>query len=350
MSVKKLLCLCVAFVLAVGMVGCNNSSDSTKVTLNLLNWDDYIDPELIDEFESRNPDIEVNMTALTSNEEMITTLSQDDSIYDMAMPSDYAIEMMLNEDLLQPIDKTKIPNFSNLMSSTLDKDFDKGNEYSVPYMWGTVGILYNKTMVNEPVTSWDILWDSKYSGNIIMYDSVRDSMAVSLKRLGYSLNTTNEQEIKEAGDELIKQKPLVQNYATDEIKHKMINNSAALSVVYSGDAILAMEENPDLAYVVPEEGSNVWFDNMVLMKNSQNTEAAYKFMDFLCEPDIAKRNSEYIGYTTSNNSANDIVKENQDLAEVYLPSEDILAKCESFVELQDKISLYDDVWTQLKSN
>ena len=349
---KRFLCLLMCGLCLFGLTACGNNSgeeEVTGVTLNILNWDDYIDPELVTLFEEQNPGVNVKITPLTSNEEMITVLSQKDSIYDLCFPSDYAIEWLIKDDLLLELDKSKIPNMSHIMTHCLDKSFDKGNTYSVPYMWGTVGILYNTTMVTDPVDSWDILWNEKYYRDIVMYDSVRDSMTVALKRLGYSLNTTDEKELKEAGDSLKEQKKLVQNYGTDEIKNRMASDSAALSVVYSGDAILAMDENENLSYVVPKEGSNIWYDNMVIMKNTKNADLAHKFINFLCDPEVAKQNTEYIGYTTTNQTAFDNLDEYYKENPAYAPDVDALTNCEVYVDLGDRIRLYDDIWTRLKA-
>jgi spermidine/putrescine-binding protein len=317
--------------------------------LYVLNWGDYIDEDVLTEFIEAHPEIEMHYDTTTSNEEMLIQVQNDSSIYDLCVPSDYTISKMRQMDLLQPLDFNKIPNFSNIDPSFLGKEFDPNNRYSIPYMWGTVGIVYNTAMVGEPVDSWESLWDPEYENQIIMYDSIRDSMGVALKKLGYSLNATDPDQIAAAEAELVRQKPLVLAYLVDDIRERMISGSAAFGVMYAGDALYCIEENPDLAYVVPKEGSNIWFDNIVLMKNSKNAEAAHIFINYLCDAEIAKRNSEYIGYSTPNQAAMAQMDEwNQD--PVFNPSRDVIDRCEAFVDLGETISLYNDAWLRIKGS
>ena len=277
--IRKIICFALVLALSLPLFACGGGS---KVTLNVLNWGDYIDPALLRQFEDETG-ISVKYTTMTSNEEMLVKLASPDNIYDVCFPSDYIIEKLIADDLLYKIDQANIPNLKNIDSRFLDLSFDPGNQYSVPYMWGTVGILYNTTMVTDPVDSWNILWDEKYAGEILMYDSMRDTIGITLKKLGYDINTRNEEDILAAQEALIAQKPLVRAYLTDDIKMELINGNAAMGVVYSGDAVYCISENPDLAYVVPKEGSNVWFDNIIIPKTSQHTAEAEKFIDFLCD-------------------------------------------------------------------
>lgn len=288
---KRSLALVLLLVLSCGLLltacGGGGETEGDQMSLYILNWGDYIDEDKLEEFRAGHPEIDVHYETMTSNEEMLVQLQSPNCIYDVCFPSDYTITKLLKLDLLQKLDLSKLSNYDNTDPRFLSLEFDPDNEYSVPYMWGTVGILYNKTMVQEPVDSWSILWDERYSKQILMYDSVRDSMAVALKKLGYSLNTTNKDEIAAAEAELTAQKPLVLAYGTDDLRDKMINGNAALAVVYSGDAIAAIAENPDLDYVVPMEGSNIWFDNVVLTKSSKNVEAAHIFIDWLLDAEVA---------------------------------------------------------------
>ena len=232
------------------------------------------------------------------------------------------------------------------------QEFDPENKYSVPYCWGTVGILYNKTMVDEPVTSWDILWDEKYKDNILMQDSVRDALGIALKRLDYSLNSTNEDEISEAADTLIQQKTLVQAYVIDQVRDKMIGNEAALGVIYSGEAIYTQRENEDLEYVIPEEGSNIWIDSWVIPKNAKNKENAEAFINFLCDPEIALMNFDYITYSTPNTAARELI-EDEDIrnSTIAFPPEEDLERCETFHYLGDEVdNIYNEYWNKVKSS
>ncbi len=346
---KKKFALFAVLVLALSccLTGCGNSD---KVTLNVLNWGDYIDEELLAQFEEETG-IEVNYQTMATNEEMLVKLEASDCIYDVCFPSDYIIEKLIEKDLLHELNKDNIPNLVNIDERFLDLDFDPDNKYSVPYMWGTVGILYNTTMVNEPVTSWDILWDAKYDQQIYMYDSIRDSIGVALLKLGHSINTRDEAHIKEAETALIEQKPLVLAYLGDSIKESMINGDAALAVVYSGDAMWCIdpeEGNPDLAYAVPESGSNLWFDNIIIPKSSDNTEAAEAFINFLCDAEVAKANTEYIGYSTPNKAAMALLDESYTENPIYNPPQELLDKCEIYHDLGDFINVYNDAWNNIK--
>ena len=344
--VSLLLVLALLSLTCLTLASCG---DGDK-TLNILNWGDYIDPELIAQFEEETG-ITVNYTTMTSNEEMLIKLRSSDCVYDLCFPSDYIVEKLIAEDLLYPLNYDNIPNVSNIDPEimTVSDQFDPGNVYSVPYMWGTVGILYNTTMVDEPVTSWSILFDEKYADQVIMYDSVRDSVGIALLSLGYELNTRSEAEVAAARDALIYQKQhIVQAYGTDDIKTAMINGRAALAVNYSGDAYYAISENPDLAYCVPDEGSNIWFDNVIIPKTSSNKENAELFINFLCDAEVAKQNTEYICYSTPNKAAFDLLDESFTEDDTYNPPADVRARCAVFHDLGDFVSVFNDAWEQVR--
>ncbi len=342
---KKWLCVFLVACLALAVCGCGAKS---TVTLNVLNWGEYIDTTLIARFE-KETGIDVKYTTMTSNEEMLVKLSAADCIYDLCFPSDYIIEKLIGEDMLHPLNKENIPNLANTDPRFLDLSFDPGNVYSVPYMWGTVGILYNKTMVTEPVTSWDILWDEQYKGQIIMYDSVRDTIGITLVKLGYDINTRSEADIAAARDALIAQKPLVRAYLTDDIKMEMIGGNAAMAVMYSGDALACIMENEDLDYAVPQEGSNVWFDNMIIPKTSEHTAEAEMFINFLCDAEVAKINTEYICYSTPNAAALSLMDAAFTENATYNPPQEVLDRCAVFHDLGDFIGVYTDAWTRVKA-
>ena len=343
---KKIVCLALALALSLSLFACGGGSG--KVTLNVLNWGDYIDPELLRQFEDETG-ISIKYTTMTSNEEMLVKLASADNIYDVCFPSDYLIEKLVADDLLYAIDKTNIPNLSNIDPRFLDLSFDPGNKYSVPYMWGTVGILYNKTMVSDPVDSWGILWDEKYAGQILMYDSMRDTIGITLKKLGMDINTRSEADVLAAQEALIAQKPLVRAYLPDDIKMELINGSAAMGVVYSGDAVYCISENPDLAYVVPKEGSNVWFDNIIVPKTSQHTAEAEQFINFLCDAKVATQNSDYIGFSTPNAEALKLMDPSYAADPTYNPPQDVLDRCQIFQDLGDFVKVFSDAWTKVKA-
>ncbi|WIV11308.1 spermidine/putrescine ABC transporter substrate-binding protein [Proteiniborus sp. MB09-C3] len=341
----RLLSLVLVLSIVLISTGCSNQD---QIVLNVYNWGDYIDESVIDEFEEEY-NIKVNYEVFATNEEMYVKIKSGGTDYDVVFPSDYMIEKMIKEDLLQKLDMNNIPNYKNIDDRFKNLDFDPNNEYSVPYMWGTVGILYNQKVVKEPVDSWNILWDSKYKGQILMLDSQRDSIAVALKKLNYSINTRNVNELEEAKAELIKQKPLLLAYVGDEVKDMMIGEEAALAVVWSGDAVYMMEQNEDLRYVVPEEGSNFWFDNIVIPKASKNKKEAELFINFMSRPDIALKNTEYIGYSTTNKETMKLLAPEVINNEVAYPSDDIINNCEVFLDLGEFIKEYDKIWTDVKS-
>lgn len=358
---KRLLVFVLCFAM-LAVLGCGEkAADDSAVfadgdqyeqiggELNILNWGEYIDPELIELFE-KETGVTVNYVEMTSNEEMLIKLRSSDCVYDMCFPSEYIIEQLIANDMLLPLDMEKIPNAKNIAEDKLaiTDTFDPGNTYSLPYMWGTVGILYNTTIVEEPVTSWKILWDEKYAGQIWMYDSVRDSIGITLKMLGYDLNTRSADEVAEARDMLIAQKPLRKGFGTDNMRSSMVNGKAAMAVIYSGDAFCCIDENPDLAYAVPDEGSNVWFDNVVIPKTAKNVEAAHAFINFLNDASIAARNTEYIFYSTPNAGAMALLDDYFTDNETYNPPADVLARCTVFHDLGDFIEVFNDAWTKVK--
>lgn len=336
----------VAFILIIGLIftGCGDK----KPIINVYNWGDYIDPSVIKDFE-KEFNVKVNYNTFATNEDMYVSIKKGGTSYDVAFPSDYMIERMINEGMLEKINKENVPNLSNIEDRFLDLEFDPNNEYSVPYMWGTFGIVYNKNMVSEEVDSWDILWDEKYKDQILMLDSQRDSIAVALKKLGYSMNSRNIDELEEAKEELIKQKPLVYAYVGDEVKDMMVGEEAALAVVWSGDAVAMIRENDNLEYVIPKEGSNLWFDNMVIPKTSKNKELAEQFINFMNRPEIAARNTDYIGYSTPNYKAMELLPEDIINSKVAYPTDEEIGDVEIFKDPKDIIKVYDEIWLEIKT-
>ena len=320
--------------------------------LFVYNAGEYIDPEVIEMFEAETG-IEVVYDEFETPEIMYAKMVQNDGAYDVICPSDYMIEKMLDAGMLQELDLDAIPNRKYIGEQYLKaaESFDPGNRYSVPYCWGTVGILYNTNMVDDPVTSWDILWDEKYSGQILMQDSIRDAFTVALKRNGYSLNSTDPAELEKAAEDMIAQRPLVQAYVVDQARDKMIGGEAALAVIYSGEVLYTQRENPDLEYSVPDEGTNVWIDAWVVTKKARNPEAAMKWIDFMCRPDIALMNFDFITYSTPNEAAREMI-EDEDIrnSEAIFPDESILKRCETISYLgEEGDALYNEMWKKVKS-
>lgn len=344
------LCTCMTAAL---LSGCGSADKYPNGKVYVYNWGEYIDPETLDMFE-KETGIQVIYDEFDTNETMYPKVEAGASNYDVVCPSDYMIQKMIDNDLLQELNWDNIPNAkANIGAQYYEQSeaFDPGNRYAVPYCWGTVGILYNKTMVDEPVTSWSILWDEKYADSILMQDSVRDLFMVGLKSLGYSMNSTDKKELNEAKDLLIQQKPLVQAYVIDQVRDKMIGNEAALGVIYSGEAIFTQRENPDLEYVIPKEGTNVWIDGWVIPKNAENVENAEKFIDFMCRGDIALLNFDYITYSTPNTAAQALI-EDDDIrnSKIAFPDLSQYDGLETFSYLGDDAdALYNDLWKEIKS-
>lgn len=332
-------------LLTLILSGCSRN----KETLYVYNWGDYMDESVIAEFE-KETGIKVVYDTFATNEDMYVKIKSGGSSYDLIFPSDYMITRMRDEGMLERINLANIPNFKYIDDRFKGQDYDPNNEYSIPYMWGTVGILYNTTMVDDPVDSWDILWDPKYSKQILMLDSQRDAIGIALIKAGYSLNSTDPTEISEAGELLKQQKPLVLAYALDEIKDKMVAGEAALALVWSGEAIYAMQENPDLDYAIPKEGTNLWFDGMAIPKGAKNKEAAEKFIDFLCRTEIAFRNADYTGYATPHIEARELLDPEIRNNKAAYPDEEDLVNTEVFVSLGEVLKEYDRVWTEVKAH
>ena len=330
-----------------------SAKGSGKVVV--YNWGEYIDPDVLDQFEEETG-IEVVYEEFETNEIMYPKVAAGAASYDLICPSDYMIAKMIANDMLQPINFDHIPNYKNIDETYIEqsKGFDPENKYSIPYCWGTVGILYNTSMIEEgdTVDSWEILWDEKYKDNILMQDSVRDAFMVAEKLLGYDINTVDEEELKACADKLIEQKPLVQAYVIDQVRDKMIGGEAALGVIYSGEAIYTARENEDLEYVIPKEGSNVWIDSWVIPKDAQNVENAEKFLDFLCRGDIAMKNFDYITYSTPNKEARELI-EDEDIknSTVAFPTAEMLENSQVYTYIgEDGDALYAKYWDKVKSN
>ena len=357
-KVKKILiqrvipvAICIVFI-GGGFYYAKESDVLNDEKLIVYNWGEYIDPEVLTIFE-KETGIDVIYEEFETNEILYPKISSGAIAYDVICPSDYMIQRMIENDLLSEINFDNIPNIKNIGEQYMEqsKQFDPENKYSVPYCWGTVGILYNKTMVDEPVDSWSILWNPKYKDSILMQDSVRDAFGATLKYLGYSLNSTDLDELTEAKNLLIEQKPLVQAYVIDQVRDKMIGNEAALGVIYSGEAIYTQKENPNLEYVIPKEGSNIWIDSWVIPKNAEHKENAEKFINFLCRPDIALMNFEYITYSTPNEAARELIEdESIRNSEIAFPDLSQYDNLETFQYLGTEADqVYGDLWNKVKS-
>ena len=331
---------------AICLCSCTAGGKTGGVTINVYNWGEYIDESVLGDFK-RETGININYDTYPTNEDLYAKLKSGGVNYDIAIPSDYMIERMINEDMLEKIDVNNIPNLHYIDERFTNLAYDPEGVYSVPYMWGTTGILYNKLLVSDPVDSWNILWDSKYSGKIFMYDSMRDTLGVSLKRLGFSFNTRDLAQLEAAGAALIEQKPLVRAYVGDTVRDSMIGNEAAFAVVFSGDAMFCMENNGDLDYAIPKEGSNVWFDAIVIPKGSAHKAEAEKFIDYLCKPEVCLKNVEYIGYSTVNRETFNMLSDEMKNNPAFWPSDEVFNNCEVFSDLGGFTKEFDRVWTEV---
>lgn len=354
----KKFCAILLFILFVPLLLCacskENASQETgdDNTLVVLNYGKYLDSSVIKMFEEETG-IKIKLEEYESPEEMYTKFTAGSINYDVVCTSDYMVERLISEGQVARIDFSSFSNYDNLNPDIIEASriFDPKNQYSMPYFYGTLGILYNTTMVSEEETkSWNVLWDDTYRDSIIMQNSVRDTFVPALRLLGYDINTENESDQSAALSLLIQQKPIVYAYYVDETADEMIAGNAAMALVYSGEAAYAMELNEDLSYTVPDEGSNLWIDSWFISKNSLHPENARKFLDFLCREDVAMLNFEYVYYATPNLKVTDALDEETRCDPTIFPPEDILKKCTVYKQLTtDTTERYNYLWKTLKS-
>lgn len=354
---KTLRMVLLLLIAAITLSGCGQKPTPTAdkplagTTLKVYNWGEYIDEDVIPIFEEETG-IRVIYDTFETNEDMYTKLkAAGTNSYDICIPSDYMIKKMIDEGMLEEIDFSNVPNYVNIDDKYKGQVFDPEDKYSVPYMWGTVGLVINTDLVKEDITSWNVLWDSKYQKQILGIDSERDAIGLTLKHLGYSLNSKNENELNEAKEALIKQKPNILAYVGDQVKDKMLNEEAAIAILWSGDGIMLEQSDPKFKYIIPEEGSNYWIDSAVILKGCENKAGAEMFINFLCRPDIALKNIEYICYSTPNTEAYKMLSDEMKNNTAAYPSDETLAKCEIFENLSDPAIMqkYSKIWLDVLS-
>ena len=354
---KKKLALLTASVLTLSLVlsGCGGGTSGNseepgsgdKGVVNVYNWGVYIDESVLEDFTAETG-IEVVYDTYESNEAMYGVLKNDGASYDVIIPSDYMVSRMIEEDMLQPINFDNVPNFADVDPELKNPDYDPENLYSVPYMWGLLGIIYNTTMVEETPTSWETMFDERYADNIFMFNNSRDAIGIALKYLGYSYNTTDPAQITEAVDLLIQQKPLVNSYGMDDIFEKMQSGAVAIGAYYYGDFLTMQEVNPDLAFCLPEEGTNLYVDAMCIPKSAENKENAEIFINYMCSTAAGLKNCEEIWYSSPLLSVREELDPEVSGDPYAYPDESILANCESFKNLPaETLALYDSEWTRL---
>ncbi len=359
-KILYLFSLLVILCTTVFVAGAYENEDFYKgcegTTINVFNWGEYISDTYEDgmldvnsEFEKLTG-IKVNYVTYESNEDMYPKIKNGGTSYDIIIPSDYMIERMINEDMLMTIDVNSLPNYKYISEDYKNMYYDPENKYSVPFNVGMVGLIYNTKMVEEKPTSWTALWDERYAGKILMIDNPRDAFGIAQKILGYSLNSTDEKELSDVAQLLVEQKPLLQGYVMDEIFNKMESGEAAMVPYYVGDFVLMQQVNPDLDFVYPEEGVNIFVDAVCIPKCSQNYEAAVKYINFLLDPEIAMCNASYIGYASPNTG----VLNHEDYAEMsenkYLyPSDEDMPEVEYFHNLpQETLTMFSDLWNEIR--
>lgn len=352
---KKLNSLIIGIVLIVILLGVSSyrlektAGNANAKVLTIYNWGDYIDPALLKKFEKESG-YKVIYETFDSNEAMITKIEQGGTAYDIAIPSEYMIQKMMKQELLIPLDHSKIKGLDNLDSRFLDIDFDPGNQYSIPYFWGTLGIIYNDKMVPEgSINHWDDLWRPELKNNVMLIDGAREVIGLALNSDGNSLNSKDDALLDIASNKLTGLSKNVKAIVADEIKMYMINEESAVAVTFSGEAAEMLDNNDALHYVIPEEGSNLWFDNIVIPKTAKNTEGSYDFINFMLDPDNAAANAEYIGYSSPNKEA--IKKMPKEITEdpQFYPRDDIIEHLEVYQDLgTDYLEIYNNRFLEFK--
>ncbi len=340
---KKTIIILLMLSIALLTTGCGSNSEK----IYIYNWGNYIDQSLVEKF-SEESGIEVIYEEYATNEDMYVKIKNGGSQYDLIFPSDYMLEKMIKEDMLEKIDVSQLKNYDNIADNYKGLPYDPQNLYSVPYVWGTVGLLYNKALVTEPVDSWSILFDEKYKGQILMLDSQRDTLMIALKLLGYSMNSRNEAELEEAKNLLIKQKDLVLSYVVDNGKDIMIQGGAAFMPAWNGDAVEFMRTNQDLDFVLPKEGTNLWYDVMAIPKDAPNKAAALAFIDFMLDAQNAAQNADYMGYSTPNQAAYELLDDSFKNNKIAYPDMADLANSEVFADPAEFLEVYNKIWSELK--
>ncbi len=348
---KKLsIILCAVLIAATSLAGCSSDGGTDKVTLRVYNWGEFIAPGLLEQFEEETG-IHVEYDTYNDNESLYAKVKNSGSdSYDVIVPSDYMVKKMIEEDMLAPINYDNVPNIKNLDPSFANLSYDPEGTYSVPYLWGTVGILYDIDQTGREITSMKDMFDPAFARKVCMLDSIRDTIGMTLKMQGYSMNDLDPAHIAEVRDILLEQKPNVLAYGTDELPAKVIGGTAAMAMVYSGEGIRAVEEQPEnMRFVIPEEGSNLAVDAFAILKTSKNKEAAEKFINFMLDAEVALANAEETGYSTTNAAAKELLDDSIKNDPGRYPPQSVLDKCEIFETLPADNTDYIDAWNQIKA-
>lgn len=351
---RKFFCLFFVFTLIFALCSCgtdNSGKPLSGVTLKVFNWGDYIDENTLTLFEDETG-ARIEYILYDSNDAMYERITKSNESFDVCIPSDYMIEKMIKEDLLYEIDYNNVPN-AKLIDQTFREApfnvFDEDGKYSVPYLWGILGIVYDETKISkEEASTWNILFDKKYENKIFMYGEKRDIIGIGLKSLGYSLNSVEDNQINEAGEKLLNQKDIVRAYVGDDVKDKMMNGEGELAVMYAGDALTTRDGNENMKYALPKEGTNVFIDSMVIPKTAKNKEAAEAFINFMCRTDIATMNRDYVQYSSPQKEVIEALPKELQKDEAVNPPKEYLQKCELYRDVGNN-ALRDELYTRIKA-
>jgi spermidine/putrescine transport system permease protein len=322
---------------------------TSERVLNLYIWSNYIAPETLARFEARHG-ARVNVDLYDSNEALLAKLQAGNAGYDVVCPSDYSVQVLLAQGLLRPLDRAALPHFGNLDASFLDQAYDPGNRHSVPYFWGTTGIAYDRRRVAAPVDSWNALWDPRYAGRILMLDDAREAIGAALKRRGLSLNTTAPGPLETARADLVRQKPLVRAYNSTNFEDVLLSGDVWLAQGWSGQLAKAMDQSPDIVYVVPKEGSTLFIDNLAIPVDARNPELAHAFIDFTLEADTAAEICRTMRYSSPNRAAVGLLPPQIRDNPAIFPPADVLQRLELIRDLGESTVLYDRLWTEVKTS
>ena len=347
---RTILLIAAVFCLALLAAGCG-SSDSGKgkpQVLNIYSWADYYDPEVLAEFEKQN-NCKITYDVYSNNEELLAKMQAGGAQFDIIQPSDYMVTTMIKLGMLEKLDKSKIPNAANIAKDMQHPAYDKDGEYSMPYVWGITGIVYNKKFVKEPPTSWNDLWKPEYKGHVILLNDCREVFSFALKKNGYSNNATDKAQVDKAFTDLKALNSNVLAYDTENIKQKFIAEEAWIGQMWSGDAAYCYADNPNIGFVVPKEGTLIWADNMAIPKGCKNKELAEKFINYMYDPDVSAKNFNYIKVPNPNEKAWPKMKKEILDNPLLKTANANIAKGEWLHDIGDAISMYDKYWTELKT-
>ena len=350
---RKYFIVVVLLVFMLFLSGCELQKNKEK-SINVYSWGEFISDGAdgtinVNKKFTEETGRKVNYKTFQNNEELFAKISGGGGDYDVIIPSDYMVSRLIEKGMLEKIDFNNIPNYRFISDKFKNLNFDPKNEYSVPYVWGMIGIFYSKSEVSEEI-NWDILWNEKYKNRILMFDNARDAFAISLLRLGYSVNTEDKNELRQAADELIKQKPLVQAYVMDQIFDKISNGEAVLAPYYAGDAAIVMKNNPDIGFIIPKKGSEKFIDSMCIPKGSENKRLAQEYINFMCRTDIALANAKKTGYSTPHKAAYNLLDEDIKNSDIFYPDKETFENSQTFVNLSEATNkLLDELWTEVKS-